>query len=211
MAGARRIQLAATLALALALLAAGTLALGARADAVRMAGELSREHQPELLVGELSTALLATESSELAYLLTAQPGRLAAFDQARQRISELTSELARRVESPAEREELIGIRSAVSRQLAAQSRLLSQPPGGHGDPQLIAASTRLDQELTGVLSRLDALALSYRQQAHERRDRQQAAVARATLAIDVLSSALLLLIGVVVMQWRVALKARPSA
>jgi PAS domain S-box-containing protein len=197
MASARRIQLAAIIALALALLAAGALVLNARADALRMAGELRLEHQPDLLVGELEGALRAAESSELAYLLSAQPGRLAAYDQARQRISELTSQLARLVETPAEREQLVAIRAAVSRQLAALARLIALPPGGRSDPQLVAASTHQDQELSALLARLDALATGYRQQAHARRERQEAQLGQLTLALDVLGGALLLLLGVV--------------
>jgi PAS domain S-box-containing protein len=195
MASARRTQLAAITALALALLGAGAWAWSARAEAMAMAGELSRKHQPELVVGELSTTLYAAESEELAYLLFAQPSRLAACDQARQHLTELSSELARQVEVPAEREELVGIRSALSRLLAAQSRLLSVPPGARGDPQLVVASARLDQELANVITRLDALAATYRQQARERSERQQALLTRLTRVIEILAGAELLLLG----------------
>jgi PAS domain S-box-containing protein len=62
---------------------------------------------------------------------------------------------------------------------------------------------RADQELAGVLTRLDTLAAGYREQARERRARQEAALARTTLMIDVLGGALLLLLlGVGLLQLR---------
>ncbi len=209
MADARRsrLALACAVALALILLAAGMLALGARADAVRMAGELTREHRRDVVIGELAAALLAAESDELAYLLTAQSARREAYDQARGRVAELTSELARLVENPAEREDLLGLRAALARQLAAQARLLSLPPVGLADPQLIGASTRQDQDLSGVLARLDALAAGYRQQAREQKLRQEAALARVSLAFDALGGALLLLLAVALLRLRAGARA----